>query len=710
MSIKVTMSDDGSVVTSIDIDDTTSNAFSNKISRAIAAASQQTQTGGTQSSGLGRPSGGGFDLDISSIGDANISGKLFPQLAIMSSINKEVSDKQKKLEEKILKVPAKAHDFFRQIDEDLRNFNLHVQKTFGGIPVVGEKATNEAAKRMSEGFDEIVEAANKTGDRLTDANLVLELDTGSAIEKVNLIDKALGGEEQVIEDYKKFMTAYAGTMESKFQEALKGQQVQISRFNQGLGLSQEQIAAMLTRQVATTGEASTKMLEDLQTQSYAVADAVGGNAKLIAQQSSDIIKDVKNFGNVTVEEATRMAAAIQHAGIEYSSFTSMLGKFQTFEGATKAMSDLTSVFGIHMDSMELMMLANEDQEQFLHRIKEGFESQGLAMEDMNLAQKRVLADTIGMSVQQAELYFQDGALPDQAEMEQASITANAEEAVKRLNEDIANVVHEGTKLQEVVAQGVDKSFTAPLRRAAYRNANVIRVGAAAISTELKEASNAAGEELLSTFGEIGQAISAGTSDDELAAIFTDMMVTYGDGIMNATQGIVDNIGNVFQKFADDWWQPNVGYNSPSPLFGQPFYDGLMAGVNEAVSDTQESFLAISDSMAKLVVNTGLPSLLDDLNESTMIATSIAGDGTTGISQSIQVLNEASIDNLPKMVEKLTKLNTLLDSHIKQTQEGTETKLAVSLNLDTKMLYEEIVNYRHTSGGTFSINAGETKGG
>ena len=134
----------------------------------------------------------------------------------------------------------------------------------------------------------------------------------------------------------------------------------------------------------------------------------------------------------------------------------------------------------------------------------------------------------------------------------------------------------------------------------------------------------------------------------------------------------------------------------------------MAGVNEAVSDTQESFLAISDSMAKLIVETGLPSLLDDLNESTMIATAIAGEGTTGVSQSIQVLNEAAIDNFPKMVEKLEKLNTLLEAHVNNVEAGVETNLAVSLSLDKKTLYEELVNYKHVSGGSFSINSGETK--
>ena len=43
---------------------------------------------------------------------------------------------------------------------------------------------------------------------------------------------------------------------------------------------------LLRRQIALTGEASTKILEDVQTFSYAAADATGGNAKLIAQQTS----------------------------------------------------------------------------------------------------------------------------------------------------------------------------------------------------------------------------------------------------------------------------------------------------------------------------------------------------------------------------------------------------------------------------------------
>ena len=48
----------------------------------------------------------------------------------------------------------------------------------------------------------------------------------------------------------------------------------------------------------------------------------------------------------------------------------MTNKFMNFDSAAQKMGDLSALFGIQMDAMEMTYLANEDQEEFLFRMRE----------------------------------------------------------------------------------------------------------------------------------------------------------------------------------------------------------------------------------------------------------------------------------------------------------------------------------------------------
>ena len=97
------------------------------------------------------------------------------------------------------------------------------------------------------------------------------------------------------------------------------------------------------RQLDMTGKAGTDMLEDLQTYSMAVSDATGVSFKTIAKTTEKVISDVERFGTTTTEQATKIAGALNKAGISFQSFSSMVGKFQSFDQAASSVADLTAV-------------------------------------------------------------------------------------------------------------------------------------------------------------------------------------------------------------------------------------------------------------------------------------------------------------------------------------------------------------------------------
>ena len=111
--------------------------------------------------------------------------------------------------------------------------------------------------------------------------------------------------------------------------------IEMGLFGQGLGYTAEQTSTFVQREISLTGEASGQMLREAAVFSNKIAAQTGDSAKMIAQNVEAIIANTEDFGNVTVEEAARMSAAIRQLGIDYSDLSGMVGQFQSEWGYGK---------------------------------------------------------------------------------------------------------------------------------------------------------------------------------------------------------------------------------------------------------------------------------------------------------------------------------------------------------------------------------------
>ena len=124
----------------------------------------------------------------------------------------------------------------------------------------------------------------------------------------------------------------------------------------------------------------------------------------------DIIEDTNRFGNIGVDSAGRIAAALGQLGVDFQTFTRMTDKFMNFDSAASKMGELSALFGIQMDAMEMTYLANEDQEEFLFRMREEIMDSGVDVENMSKTRARALADQMGLSVVQMKTFLKEGEL------------------------------------------------------------------------------------------------------------------------------------------------------------------------------------------------------------------------------------------------------------------------------------------------------------
>jgi len=170
---------------------------------------------------------------------------------------------------------------------------------------------------------------------------------------------------------------------------------EIALAGDAFNLSNDKVQTFIARNRDLTGKANTDLLKSSAAVSSAIGDRMGINAKQIMPIMSEIIGSVDRFGNVGVEAAGKISAQLIKTGTDFSQLSTMVGTFQGFEGASSSVAKLTAAFGVNLDAMELMRMANEDQAALIPYLQEQFEASGVDIANSGNAMKRVLSEALG---------------------------------------------------------------------------------------------------------------------------------------------------------------------------------------------------------------------------------------------------------------------------------------------------------------------------
>lgn len=350
--------------------------------------------------------------------------------------------------------------------EDLSNYGKGkydpIQEAFGGLANIDDIST-EATRNVVATVDKMYQAH-------------LGLDRSFMVtrnnEQINAADVFFKNEVELTNAFLRIRENLAQDQTARLDEMSAEDQTRLTMYQKGLRLSTSETAEVMRRQIALTGEASNKIFEDITKFSAAVSE----NSALSFQEVSDgitqIITDVKRFGNVQAEEAARIVGHLSKIGLSYQGFGSMVDKFMNFDSAAESLGNLTTVFGIHFDAMEMMQLANEDQEEFLIRMRDAFLDSGRAIEDMTLAEKRLAAQQIGVSIEDFEnLMQEDRDLADLTAVTDAAKEMDAAESFQKMTEQMAI---DAKTLEERSAQMRKRSLE-PLAHDAYMTGEAFEV-------------------------------------------------------------------------------------------------------------------------------------------------------------------------------------------------------------------------------------------
>jgi hypothetical protein len=296
---------------------------------------------------------------------------------------------------------------------------------------------------------------------LADAQ-VSYLETSGEIGKRNAL--VFGNLQEFFDDYTK--TLINDTRLYKFAaESLKKDNeetvIGVRRALTALRLDARDVNLIFQNEVSETGKITGEALAEFERIVVATTQAMGlsgAAAEKTAKTILDITRDFNTFGDITTARAASLTVTLNNLGLNLSDLTSVVGKFQSFDAATQAMSNFSAVTGATLDTLELFRLANEDPEAFVVDLREQLEAQGIQFEELNLIQQRQLSQAFGLdprvlqrlmnenieSVTGVSIGLEDKIRETSDEAAQAFLNASAD-MVKAQREREARLLEERTK-------------------------------------------------------------------------------------------------------------------------------------------------------------------------------------------------------------------------------------------------------------------------
>jgi len=350
----------------------------------------------------------------------------------MSSFLKSAGVSTDKLFEKtgktLTQLAAEQYDY-QQKRADANKAELayiyDARKQIGGISIIPDEQ-GQIAEGITKKVLDQAEAMFKRGTDAYESTVKFQ----GALANFKVSDLFEDGAEGFMTAYTELMSRFVTDMPGMAADLTDDMAETLLGFQKSLSISEQDMSDILKRQYAFTGEANADVLGEIANVSKVLADQVGTGANKLKKEIVAIITDVDRFGNIGVDAAGRISAALAQTGVDFNTFVRLTDQFMRFDSAADKMGELSALFGIQMDAMEMTYLANEDQEEFLFRMREEIMDAGIDVENMSNARARALAGQLNMNVSQMKMFLREGELAvDQAEM---TATTDATESMDGL--------------------------------------------------------------------------------------------------------------------------------------------------------------------------------------------------------------------------------------------------------------------------------------
>lgn len=226
---------------------------------------------------------------------------------------------------------------------------------------------------------------------------------------------------------------------------------QVTVFEKGMGLGGEQLRGFMERS-AVYGRSLNDELTEAGNLSIQVGKAFNVPSKILSRDIGAMVKDVTKFGSLTKKEMATAAIYTKKLGLEIEALNGLIDKFDDFETAAESASNLSQAFGASVDAFQLMQEQNPAKR--LDELRKAFLQTGRSVESMSRQELNLLAQTSGLTSEQAKLAFSAKNMGvSYNEITKQSDKANDSqlsqvEVLKQLSDNVKRIVRDGQQLKE----------------------------------------------------------------------------------------------------------------------------------------------------------------------------------------------------------------------------------------------------------------------
>jgi len=517
----------------------------------------------------------------------------------------------------------------KEITEEQLKYFFNARKELGNISYdmeTGEAKMFGNTKHYVEQYEAILKDAS---DALRDDSLNFAEGYGETLDPLyNFFENAT----EAANRYGKIMEEAGSDTPRIVQEIEEAEAKRLTFFSKTLNIVESDVAAFLKRQYAYTGEASDEIIGKIGTTSKALAEATGISAHQVKEGIIAVMKDVDKFGNIGVDAAGRISAALGQLGVDFQSFQSLTDKFMNFDSAASKMGELSALFGIQMDAMEMTYLANEDQEEFLYKMREEILDAGIDVENLSNTRARALASQLNMSVTEMKTFLREGELAvDQVGLEEATSAAEEMDALTVAGRDFGDEFARANQsvlesLQEKLIPGVVEA-----RNELYGTATEAeRTATAFQKIKLPDDLNRVRKEVQGYKIDVQEMFTGGA--EEAVEIVNSGLAALSSGIASTFDAIRDET----EAFVDEMY----GTSSNNPVVVQ--HQSNIADIQDAVEENQIRELENKQDVKALLAELSdqkavIDSLMQKLENEEPIVFNVALDGETIASKTMSVL-------------------------------------------------------------------------
>ena len=367
----------------------------------------------------------------------------------------------------VYKTGREALDLVQEgLKREASDINQNIQgirELYGGFEkdidfeYMAESASSQALKRYMVISDSYAKVSNRAimGTAKTGEEVLNNIS-----DRGNILENLLGNPKVAFQNVDEILSGMTTIFGNQINELEEESVVKMAFYEKSLGTSSQTLQKIFSKQLGFTGEIATDALDKLGAYSANLSKELGIPMKSLTKMTTEMMSNTQMFGDITVEEATRMSAKLSQLGVTMDQLNQQQAKFGSFQGAAQAAGTIAQLTGAQVDAMKMSFLASEGKfDELIDYQRDSLLKAGFTKEkflNQSNSMRNAIADSFGRSQEElAVLLDTNRRISSQEELD--AIMKEGDVAVEDGFDSLLNNIDQTQRAMDSLEERIKKS-------------------------------------------------------------------------------------------------------------------------------------------------------------------------------------------------------------------------------------------------------------